>query len=108
MAISLLEANPHEAHLSRASPFYGALQCMGENNEKNLPPSVSKYIKKSLRSNSALKKLEQLLLNGPSAKQNRALLSTTQAVDLIEGGVKINALPERASAVVNHRISSDR
>lgn len=29
---------------------------------------------------------------------------TTQAVDLISGGVKINALPEQATAVINHRI----
>lgn len=30
---------------------------------------------------------------------------TTQAVDLIHGGVKINALPEEASAIINHRIN---
>ena len=34
-----------------------------------------------------------------------ALLRTTQAVDLISGGVKVNALPELAAAVVNHRIA---
>ena len=38
----------------------------------------------------------------------KAILSTTQAVDLIEGGVKVNALPERTSAVVNHRIAAER
>lgn len=80
---------------------------MGENNE-NIPKSLKKLIKKSLRSESALKELEKILLNGASAKHNHDLLSTTQAVDLIEGGVKVNALPERASAVVNHRISTDR
>lgn len=108
MGISLLEANPHKAHLSRASPFYAAIQCTAEHNGDNLPAGFSKLVRKSLRSDSAFKKLEKTLLNGPLAKQNAALLSTTQAVDLIEGGVKVNALPERASAVVNHRISSDR
>ncbi|KAJ7686723.1 hypothetical protein B0H17DRAFT_1160593 [Mycena rosella] len=34
-------------------------------------------------------------------------LMTTQAVDIIHGGVKVNALPEQATAVVNHRISVD-
>ncbi len=34
-----------------------------------------------------------------------AILRTTQAVDLISGGVKVNALPELAAAVVNHRIA---
>lgn len=33
--------------------------------------------------------------------------TTTQAVDLISGGVKVNALPEEATAVINHRISAD-
>lgn len=35
----------------------------------------------------------------------KSLVGTTQAIDLIHGGVKSNALPERAWAVVNHRIS---
>lgn len=34
----------------------------------------------------------------------RTLIGTTQAIDVISGGVKINALPERASAVINYRI----
>ncbi len=34
-----------------------------------------------------------------------SLVGTTQAITLISGGVKSNALPERASAVVNHRIA---
>lgn len=32
---------------------------------------------------------------------------TTQAVDLIQGGVKINALPERSEATINYRIDVD-
>lgn len=37
-------------------------------------------------------------------REQRFGFQTTQAVDLVSGGVKINALPEQASAVVNHRI----
>jgi Gly-Xaa carboxypeptidase len=37
-----------------------------------------------------------------------SLAGTTQAIDLVSGGVKINALPEQARAVVNHRIATDR
>ncbi|KAJ8095210.1 hypothetical protein PM082_010432 [Marasmius tenuissimus] len=33
------------------------------------------------------------------------LLKTTQAIDVVWGGVKVNALPELATAVVNHRIA---
>lgn len=37
--------------------------------------------------------------------QARALVTTTTAVDVIHGGVKVNALPEQVTAVVNHRIA---
>jgi Gly-Xaa carboxypeptidase len=40
-----------------------------------------------------------------SSIASRYLMQTSQAVDLISGGVKINALPEKVSAVVNHRIA---
>jgi len=33
-----------------------------------------------------------------------AFLRTTQAIDLVAGGNKVNALPERATATVNYRI----
>lgn len=36
------------------------------------------------------------------------LIGTTQAIDLISGGIKANALPEQAAAIVNHRISVTR
>ncbi|EEB86907.1 hypothetical protein MPER_15977, partial [Moniliophthora perniciosa FA553] len=36
------------------------------------------------------------------------LLKTTQAVDIIQGGVKVNALPELASVIINHRIAEHR
>jgi len=38
----------------------------------------------------------------------KSLIGTTQAIDLIQGGVKTNALPEEAWAVVNHRIATQR
>src|SRR5258708_40240502 len=37
-----------------------------------------------------------------------ALIGTTQAIDLVQGGVKANALPEEAWAVVNHRVPTQR
>ncbi|KAF9037388.1 hypothetical protein BDZ89DRAFT_1011030 [Hymenopellis radicata] len=36
----------------------------------------------------------------------RSLSGTSTAIDVIHGGVKSNALPEQAFAVVNHRIST--
>ncbi|WFC94465.1 Gly-Xaa carboxypeptidase [Malassezia brasiliensis] len=39
------------------------------------------------------------------SENTRLVLKTTQAVNVIEGGVKVNALPESAQAIVNHRIA---
>ncbi|KAJ1043567.1 hypothetical protein NDA10_007567 [Ustilago hordei] len=50
-----------------------------------------------------LQKQAQKVLKFMSREQ-RFGFQTTQAVDLVSGGVKINALPEQASTVVNHRI----
>ncbi|KAG8764849.1 hypothetical protein FRC12_007854 [Ceratobasidium sp. 428] len=35
----------------------------------------------------------------------RAFVGTTQAADIIQGGIKSNALPEQAKVVINHRIA---
>jgi Gly-Xaa carboxypeptidase len=60
---------------------------------------------RSMHSDKSLRTLETLLFKDEMLK---ALAGTTQAIDLINGGVKTNALPERAWAVVNHRIATER
>ncbi|KAF8312644.1 carboxypeptidase S [Clavulina sp. PMI_390] len=105
LAIALIERHPHKPHLSRTSPFYATMQCVAENGH-GVSPDYLKLVKKSLTSDKALKKLESQLM-GMAGAQAKALVMTTQAVDIVHGGVKVNALPERASAVVNHRISID-
>ncbi|KAF9499578.1 hypothetical protein BDN71DRAFT_1441721 [Pleurotus eryngii] len=37
-----------------------------------------------------------------------SLIGTTQAITLTQGGVKSNAIPEQAWAVINHRIATER
>ncbi len=59
----------------------------------------------SAHSDWALRALEKILFKEAFFK---SLVETTQAIDLIHGGVKSNALPEQAYAVVNHRISTLR
>lgn len=70
------------------------------------PEDLRKLARKAVTDDAALKVLQERLLASDPLYQ--AMLGTTQAVDLIEGGVKVNALPERASAVVNHRIAEHR
>ena len=70
-----------------------------------MDPALRKTVLGSLKSDRALHKLEKLVATD---RVLRASVGTTQAIDLIQGGVKTNALPEQAWAVVNHRIATQR
>ncbi|KAI0251453.1 carboxypeptidase S [Lactifluus subvellereus] len=95
------EDKPIEAHLERDTPIYSTVQCVGEH-AKNFPESLRALIKASAQSDGALHKLEAELIKNDAYK---ALIGTTQAIDLVQGGVKANALPEETWAVINHRIA---
>ncbi|GHJ89068.1 hypothetical protein NliqN6_5470 [Naganishia liquefaciens] len=93
-----LEANPFEPSLTAESPYLKYLTCLADH-----APDVPKAFKRSVAHPGKWKALAKRLA-GESA-QNRAFLATTQAIDLISGGVKVNALPEVATATINHRIA---
>jgi Gly-Xaa carboxypeptidase len=59
----------------------------------------------SLTSDDALRKLTETFYED---RVLRSLLGTTQAIDIISGGIKANALPEQVQAIVNHRIAVSR
>lgn len=62
-------------------------------------------ILESAKSDKALSTLEKLVLAYPELS---SAIATTRAIDLIQGGVHVDALPERAWAVMNHRIATQR
>ncbi|PPQ67706.1 hypothetical protein CVT24_002762 [Panaeolus cyanescens] len=95
------EKNPFKVKITRNEPIYDTLQCVGQHG-KDVPSKLRNVIGKSLTSKKALGEL-QTVIQGD--KLLRSLVSTTQAIDMIQGGVKSNALPEKAWAVVNHRIA---
>ncbi|KAG2157823.1 uncharacterized protein EDB93DRAFT_1238610 [Suillus bovinus] len=97
------EKNPFEAHLTRGSPTYKNAQCMAQH-APGISPSLKEHMSRAEHCDGALRAAEQELF------KNRAFMSlvgTTQAIDLVDGGVKVNALPEQAWAIVNHRISTE-
>lgn len=81
--------------------MYETLQCVAEHG-KSVPSKLRNIIKKSARSDNALRALTSVIRQD---KVLKSLVGTTQAIDLIQGGVKSNALPEQAWAIVNHRIA---
>jgi Gly-Xaa carboxypeptidase len=84
--------------------MYGTIQCVGQY-AKNLSAHLRALIKTSVHSDRALSKLEAELIRDPMYS---ALIGSTQAIDLVQGGVKANALPEEAWAVINHRVATQR
>ncbi|KAJ7077873.1 hypothetical protein B0H15DRAFT_1003211, partial [Mycena belliarum] len=96
------EKNPYKLELSRDSIPYSTVQCLGEHGS-TMPKHLKKIIQQSSRSKKALRALEKVLFEDIAY---RSLVGTTQAIDIIQGGVKSNALPEQAYALVNHRIST--
>ncbi|KAJ7881096.1 hypothetical protein B0H14DRAFT_2566062 [Mycena olivaceomarginata] len=98
------EASPYPFRLSRASTPLQTLQCLAQHAGSVLPPAIRALILAAPHSDEALRALEGILAKD---RLYRSQLATTQAVDVVRGGVKANALPEAAHAVVNHRILTE-
>ncbi|KAJ7108498.1 hypothetical protein C8R44DRAFT_802850 [Mycena epipterygia] len=97
--VTTIENHPFYPKLSVKNPFSAYAQCLAEYSD------IDDALKKALSRESTWDKAAAIIAaNDPNDKSR---LSTTQAVDIIYGGVKVNALPEQATAVVNHRISVD-
>ncbi len=100
-----LEANSYTPHLYRNDTYYTNLQCQAAY-DPDLDGNLRSLITRSLTSDRALSNLESQIFK--TSPQYKAMGGTTQAVDIIGGGVKVNALPEDAFAIVNHRIAGHR
>ncbi|KAI4908246.1 hypothetical protein J4E90_008870 [Alternaria incomplexa] len=106
--ITLIEANAYEPHLADENPYLGLLQC-GASHAPDFPHHLGKLLdKRSKRSLTCSKKSSKDALALEAAKAGpgiKYLFTTSVAVDIIHGGVKTNALPERTQITVNHRIN---
>ncbi|KAL1943109.1 hypothetical protein VTO73DRAFT_4780 [Trametes versicolor] len=97
-----IETEPHEAALVRGGGPYNATQCAATYGPE-YPAKLRQLAHDAVHDDGALAELRDALLD--EFPRFEAILRTTQAVDLVQGGVKVNALPEKVSAVVNHRIA---
>ncbi|KAJ3202387.1 hypothetical protein HDU82_007380 [Entophlyctis luteolus] len=111
--IDALEENPSQPKISDRnldeSPLFGELQC-GAVHGPSMPQKLKTAIIEAAeaKSPSKRKKAQAKIVELLETDTNkRALMMTTQAIDLISGGVKVNALPESATAVGNYRIHPD-
>src|SRR5699024_7880743 len=82
-------------------PVLNQLQCIAEHSS-TVDRTLRKNILKSHFDVDANKEVLKYLSKDPETKY---LVTTSQAVDMVQGGTKSNALPEHASVLVNHRIA---
>ncbi|TYJ51654.1 hypothetical protein B9479_007759 [Cryptococcus floricola] len=94
-----LEDNPFQTKLTPASPYLTALAC-GSEYGTTFPSSYSSLL--SSEGPKSYPKLAKALAK--TSVSERSILGTTTAVDVIHGGVKVNALPELVTALINFRI----
>ncbi|KAI0125569.1 peptidase family M20/M25/M40 [Xylariales sp. AK1849] len=92
-----LEARPYEPKLIKGSPIYNHFACQAKYSP-DAAPKITELIRKG-----DLETLAEELATVDRATQYR--IQTSQAIDIISGGVKINALPEKIRVGVNHRIA---
>ncbi|KAG8983814.1 hypothetical protein FRB90_005722 [Tulasnella sp. 427] len=109
LLLAHIEANPRPIHITPESPIFKTIECSAVHGP-DMPKSLrEQIILASKGDKKALRIVEQFIVhgNGPNADYIRSILGTTQAIDMIHGGVKANVLPEEAFAIVNHRIATD-
>lgn len=99
--ITKIEDKEFSPILTNNNPVLGQLYCLAEHS-KILNKSIKRDILKAQIDQNANQRVVEYLSKDAETKY---LITTSQAVDIIEGGVKSNALPEHVSVVVNSRIA---
>ncbi|KAH8093793.1 hypothetical protein BXZ70DRAFT_1010387 [Cristinia sonorae] len=102
--ITTVESHPLPPTLLREGTPFATIQCTTAY-AHNVPQALRDLAQTALTDDDALRKLGSEVAGGVLGGAYGAMVRTTQAVDLVQGGVKVNALPEKASATVNYRIA---
>lgn len=98
----VLEDNPFKPSIDNGNPTLSLFQCLAEHAEH-----MNKELRRIVLDIDGVghrKLFLKLLQRKPELLYT---IRTTQALDVIRGGVKINALPEMVSLSINHRLAID-
>ncbi|KAI0545225.1 peptidase family M20/M25/M40 [Xylaria curta] len=101
--VTLIEENPYQPHFHEDNPILQFLECA-----KIYSPDFPWALRKHLpwRRPSWPIRDDRLALEAAKLGDDvKYLFTTSSAVTVINGGVKINSLPERTRVLVNHRIN---
>ena len=86
-------------YLDENHPSRKSLEC----EVRHSPEIIEPWLPQALESNNYEALGEAVAAS--RGKQIRFTLQTSQATDLIQGGVKVNALPEKISTTINYRVA---
>ncbi|KAI0423528.1 hypothetical protein F5Y09DRAFT_348800 [Xylaria sp. FL1042] len=95
--ITTLERNPFEPKIEWNSPVHQALVCLARYSPHAVPELTEAIYYGDLKA------AAHILAH--ASRETQYFIQTSQAVDWISGGQKINALPEYVSVGVNHRFA---
>ncbi|ODV93892.1 hypothetical protein PACTADRAFT_45790 [Pachysolen tannophilus NRRL Y-2460] len=102
--ISEIENTPFEPFFTDANPTFMQYTCMAEHST-----SIKKDLKKDIlnagNDKAANKRVCDFI---DQTKALRYYIKSSQAIDIIKGGVKSNALPEHVEIIVNHRVAIEQ
>ncbi|KAG5418879.1 CPS1 [Candida metapsilosis] len=99
----LMEKDPYKSILTDKNPTLKYFQCLAVHDpKKKIPKSFKKVI---LRAGFDKFANSKLVAKVSENRWFRYLITTSQALDIIKGGEKVNALPEVTKIGVNHRIA---
>lgn len=94
-----IEASPYSPQLNE--PFLKYLQCAAVYSH-NMPDSLKAGIIRANQSDAARDQLVSVLRKD---RQIRYIMQTSQSIDIVSGGEKINAIPELVTIAVDHRVA---
>ncbi|GAA6027280.1 hypothetical protein JCM8097_002553 [Rhodosporidiobolus ruineniae] len=102
--VSALEAHPFTPSLPLWSPTFSVLQCAATHG--NLSSSLKRNVERGNADSRDGDRARQQLAEDYAklGAFERFTVQTSQAVDIVHGGVKVNALPELVNLVVNYRV----
>ncbi|KAK7413871.1 hypothetical protein QQX98_007288 [Neonectria punicea] len=96
--VTALESHPYEPAVLKGSPVYNHLVCVARYSPQDAP-EIADLLRKD-----DLVKLTAVFV-GEGGDAARYMVQTSQAIDLIQGGQKINAMPEVVTLGVNYRVA---
>jgi Gly-Xaa carboxypeptidase len=94
--IAAVEDHPFTPHIDEHNPIWNYLKCEVENS----PKTAEHWLREALEKNEDF--ADRLISSrGDSVRWS---MQTSQAVDIINGGIKDNQLPEMSQTIINYRV----